>query len=125
MISNVSSQSTVNFTSLYVNQSALNFAKSSKNNNVRFNNIKDIIKKKKLDKKRNVDIFLNYDKNDDTFYGVISSKKQGVPNILGNSCNISENKKDVSNFNKWVNVWNRAYSKKELDMKKKIFSMIG
>lgn len=96
----------------------------SLNANKSFNQIKDIILKNKLDRKRNVDVILDYNNSTDKFYGIISSKKQGIPENPANTCEISTDKKDISVFKKWVNEWNKAYSKKELELRAKILSMI-
>lgn len=125
MITSIGVQQSPTFKSLNICESALEYANKSKINNSKFMNIKNAIVSNKLDRKRNIDVILDYEKETDKFYGVISSKKQGVPNIQGNSCYITENKRDISNFKKWVNAWNKAYSKKELEIKNKILSMIS
>ena len=123
MITSIGVQQSPTFKSLNICESALEYAnKTGKKFKIWTENA---IVSNKLDRKRNVDVILDYEKETDKFYGVISSKKQGVPNIQGNSCYITENKRDISNFKKWVNAWNKAYSKKELEIKNKILSMIS
>ena len=71
MISKINNYQSPSFQGLIVSDS-LNANKS-------FNQIKDIILKNKLDRKRNVDVILDYNNSTDKFYGIISSKKQGIP----------------------------------------------
>ncbi len=81
--------------------------------------IKDVFKQNKFDKKRWVDVILNYNK-EEGFYGVISSKEQGTPINHNYKHPISTNKKVISSFRKWLNDWNQAYSPSTL---RKIESM--
>lgn len=83
------------------------------------NSTEAIIKRNGLDRQENVDIILNYDKNDG-FYGVISSKYEGVPNHPDALCKISKDPKDVDKFSKWVENWNDLYSKEVLELLNKI-----
>lgn len=71
--------------------------------------IKNIFKENKFDKKRWVDVILNYNK-EEGFYGVISSKEQGTPNNPHYRHSISTDKKVISSFKKWLNDWNHSYS---------------
>lgn len=112
MITSIGVQQSPTFKSLNICESALEYANKSKINNNKFMNIKNAIVSNKLDRKRNVDVILDYEKETDKFYGVISSKKQGVPNIQGNSCYITENKRDISNFKKWLTLGIRHILKK-------------
>ena len=71
--------------------------------------IKDVFKQNKFDKKRWVDVILNYNK-EEGFYGVISSKEQGTPINPNYKHPISTDKKVIFSFKKWLNDWNHAYS---------------
>ena len=73
------------------------------------NSISRLIRKEKLHKKENVDIVLQYTK-ENGFYGVISSKTHGTPNCFGYKQNISKDKTGLDKFVKWVNSWNYMYS---------------
>lgn len=77
--------------------------------------IERFARKNNLHKKENVDIFLNYSKEENTFYGVISSKEQGVPMNPAYKCKVSAEKKSLADFLQWVNDWNEAYSPEELN----------
>ena len=73
--------------------------------------IRTIITENKLDKKRYVDIYLGYDQ-EKGFYGVISSKKQGIPNNPDSKSYISTSKNSVRKFKEWLRQWNFDYSPK-------------
>ena len=74
--------------------------------------IERTIRKNNLHKKENVDIILNHDGS--KFYGVISSKEQGVPSNPAYRCSVAKDKNSMSFFTDWVNVWDEAYSPEEL-----------
>ena len=77
--------------------------------------IKNIFKQNNFDKKRWVDVILNYNK-EDGFYGVISSKEFGTPMNPHYKHPISSDKKVISSFKKWLNEWNHSYSPAVLNM---------
>ena len=78
------------------------------------------IKTQGLHKLENVDIFLNYTK-EQGFYGIISSKKEGTPNHPKNTCPISIiDGESIDNFSNWAKDWDSAYSPVVLDLLKKI-----
>ncbi len=76
--------------------------------------IRQIIRKNNLHKKDNVDIILQYSK-EDGFYGVISSKQQGTPNNPSYKCPIDSTKSQIDKFIQWAEAWDEAYSPKLLD----------
>ena len=76
--------------------------------------IKDVFAKNKFDKKRWTDVILTYDNDNNRFYGIISSKKEGVPYNPHYKHAISTDKKVISSFKKWLNEWNHSYSPKVL-----------
>ena len=69
------------------------------------------IRKENLHKDENVDIILQYRRNEG-FYGVISSKKQGTPMHPLYCKDVSTKPKEIENFKKWVEMWDNAYKAK-------------
>ena len=96
-----------NFGRLYYSQSVVSKMKS-KTFIKSLQEIKDIFAQNGFDRKKYVDVMLNYD--DRGFYGVISSKKQGTPMNPDYLHNISGKKKDIDSFREWLNDWNYRYS---------------
>ena len=74
------------------------------------NSISKLIRKENLHKKENVDIVLQYTK-ENGFYGVISSKIHGTPLCPGYKQNISKDKIVLNKFIEWVKSWDNMYSK--------------
>ena len=74
--------------------------------------IRYLLAKSKIDRLRYVDIILQ--KGEDGFYGVIHSKKYGVP--INPDCRhfISTQSEKFAQFVKWVKDWNSAYSPKAM-----------
>ena len=64
-----------------------------------------------MHKAENVDIILQYNRNDG-FYGVISSKTQGTPIHPYYRKFVSTKPKEFENFKKWVEMWDNAYKAK-------------
>ena len=81
--------------------------------NYEYDKIEQILSMLDIDSKKNIDIILNY-KPRDGFYGVVSSKTQGVPNNPAYKCPICPDYRSIGEFDKWVNMWNEAFSKVEL-----------
>ena len=75
------------------------------------NSISKLIRKEDLHKKENVDIILQYTK-ENGFYGVISSKTQGTPMHPSYKKSISKDKTVLDKFAEWVKCWDYMYSKK-------------
>ena len=69
------------------------------------------IRKENLHKAENVDIILQYRRNEG-FYGVISSKTQGTPMHPYYRKFVSTKPKEFENFKKWVEMWDNAYKAK-------------
>ena len=113
--------SNVNFKNLYDGYTLENRLekKTSKKFLNELNGTRQAIKENGLDRLENVDIILNVD-DEDKFYGVISSKKEGVPNHPQAVCEISTKEKDVNKFAKWAENWNDLYSKEVLELLNKI-----
>ena len=114
-------QNNVSHKNLYKSNSLKQLEKTS--NKEFMNNVKNIsktIKTQGLHKLENVDIFLNYTK-EQGFYGIISSKKEGTPNHPKNTCPISIiDNKSMDNFSNWAKDWNSAYSPVVFDLLKKL-----
>ena len=113
--------SNVNFKNLYDGYTLENRLekKTSKKFLNELNGTRQAIKENGLDRLQNVDIILNVDDND-KFYGVISSKAEGVPHHPQATCEISTKEKDVNKFTKWAENWNDLYSKEMLELLNKI-----
>ena len=73
------------------------------------NSISRLIRKENLHKTENVDIVLQYTK-ENGFYGVISSKKQGTPMHPYYKHNISKDKTIINKFAEWTKFWEKMYS---------------
>ena len=82
-----------------------------------------VIRNNNLHKKENVDVILGYTK-EDGFYGVISSKEQGVPMNPASECKVSRDKGSVKHFSDWVEAWNQAYSPEELQKFRNLMNFI-
>ena len=76
--------------------------------------IRKIFQDSGFSRKKNVNVILTYDKNERSFFGIIESKKQGIPNNPNYRHSVSSKKKDVDNFGKWLSEWNYMYSPKGL-----------
>ena len=99
-----------NFGNLYYSNSIVKKI-GNKKFNKELETIRSIIIENKFDKKRYVDIYLGHDE-ERGFYGVISSKKQGVPNNPYSKAFISESKNIIKKFRAWLKQWNFDYSPK-------------
>lgn len=75
------------------------------------NSISRLIRKEKLHKVENVDIVLQYTK-EDGFYGVISSKTEGTPMHPYYKQVISKDGIVLNKFVQWVKSWKNLYSNK-------------
>lgn len=93
--------------------------KASKKFKTDLRKIEYLIRKNDLHKQPNVDILLHYSK-DIGFYGIISSKKQGVPMCMGYTCKLDESPNAIKKFTDWVNAWNDLYSPQTLNRNKMI-----
>lgn len=111
------------FGNLYYTNSIVSKLGSSKFNK-ELSAIKDVISSNKFDKKRYVDIYLGHE-DELGFFGIISSKKQGIPNNPYSRCPISTDAKSIKVFDMWLKLWNHDYSPKGLrewrELKKKAF----
>lgn len=76
------------------------------------NSIKKIITDNKLDQKKYVDIELRFDElfGKRNFFALISPKDADIPIHPDNKHFIFPDKKNISNFQKWINSWNLAYA---------------
>lgn len=79
-----------------------------------YETIKKIFKDNGFSKKENVNVILNYDAQDKCFFGIIQSKKQGIPNNPHYKHVISSKPEVVKEFKKWLDDWNYMYSPKAL-----------
>ena len=75
--------------------------------------IKKIFTENGFSKKRNVNVILEHE-NERGFFGIIESKKQGIPENPDYRHFISSKKKDIKDFGEWLNEWNYRYSPKGL-----------
>ena len=120
-INNNYNQNNISHKNLYKSNSLKQLEKTSTKefmNNVE--NISKTIKIQGLHKLENVDIFLNYTK-EQGFYGIISSKKEGTPNHPKNTCPISIiDGESIDKFSNWAIDWDSAYSPVVLDLFKKL-----
>lgn len=64
-----------------------------------------------VDSKNNVDVILNHNQKEG-FWGVISSKKFGIPDSFFSTCKVSKEYDDIITFSNWVNEWDDYYSKR-------------
>ena len=122
-ISQVSSQSFGNLVYGYGIQKQILGKKSSRAINLKLQKITKQIKDEKLDSLNNVDIILNYEKSDG-FYGIISSKKQGVPNNPSYRFDLNRSEGSMSNFVDWAKDWDSAYSPEEIDKLHKLLKYV-
>ena len=81
------------------------------------------IRKNNLHKKENVDIILGY-REQEGFYGIISSKKYGTPMNPSNECKIPKGQKITEFFTQWVDAWDEAYSPEELRKFRELMSFV-
>ena len=81
--------------------------------------IRNVISENKFDRKRFVDLYLGHDEGKG-FYGIISSKKQGIPNNPYSREFISLNKSSIKEFREWLKQWNFDYSPRGLKHWKKL-----
>jgi len=82
------------------------------------------IKAENLDALKNVDIILAHDSSKG-FYGIISSKEQGIPYAKDGKRIVSSIKDSIDGFKKWANEWNEAYSPAILDRLHKALGGFG
>ena len=75
--------------------------------------IRNVISENKFDRKRFVDLYLGHD-DGKGFYGIISSKKQGIPNNSESKAFISLSKSSIKFFKEWLKQWNFDYSPRGL-----------
>ena len=113
------------FASLYRGGSVKNILKNNPTKEFKseLGSIERGIRKNNLHKKENVDVILGYTKQDG-FYGIISSKEQGVPMNPSSECKVSKDKKSMNAFSEWVNAWDEAYDPKELEKFRKLMNFI-
>lgn len=79
-----------------------------------YESIKKIFKDNGFSKKKNVDVILNYSPEDKAFFGIIKSKKQGIPNNPHYKHKISSDSEIVKKFKEWIETWDYMYSSKGL-----------
>ena len=72
-----------------------------------------LVKDAKLDMLKNVDIILDYSK-DEGFYGIISPKMHEIPNNPSYKCTIKPVDGSIGYFRSWANEWDSAYSPETL-----------
>jgi len=72
------------------------------------NKVSRAIRKENLHKTKNVDILLQHNERDG-FYGVISSKKQGVPHSPFYKHPVSTDGGVMEKFSLWVKIWDKLY----------------
>ena len=115
----------INYTSLYRGGTITEILgkRHTKKFEAELNSVENLIKSNKLHKKENVDIILNYTKQDG-FYGVISSKAEGVPMNPASRCSIGKSKESVNNFTSWVNGWNESYSPEVLQKMRDLMDFV-
>lgn len=91
------------------------------------NQIKKIFSENNFDKKRNVNVILTHKKGSG-FWGIIESKKQGIPYNPNYIHPISTEQSSIKNFKEWLEIWDYGYSQKGLkewrNIQKKIFKAI-
>ena len=75
--------------------------------------LKQIFTENGFSKKKNVNVILEHE-NGRGFFGIIESKKQGIPNNPEYRHFISSKKKDIKSFSEWLNNWDYDYSPKGL-----------
>ena len=109
----VNSIDSTNFGKLYTGYTIKKniIEKNYKNLIAKKDKIARAIRKENLHKAENVDIILQYNRNDG-FYGVISSKTQGTPMHPYYRKFVSTEPKEFENFKKWVEMWDNAYKAK-------------
>ena len=71
--------------------------------------IKKIFTENGFSRKRNVNVILEHE-NGRGFFGIIESKKQGIPENPDYRHFISSKKKDIKSFGEWLNAWDYSYS---------------
>ena len=98
--------------------------KSARKINLELQRITKNIKDEKLDSLNNVDIILEHKKSAG-FYGIISSKKEGIPMHPDYACKISDSKISTNKFKEWALSWNDAYAPESMSIFEKAFNMIG
>src|SRR5574344_103598 len=122
----INQQNNVAFGTLYQSYELKQLQKNPKFMKTSGKDLKTItymIRKNNLNKAKNVDIILNYN-NEDKFYGIISSKKQGVPINPAYKCLVSSEKNMFNDFSNWLKDWNDAYSPKTLKIFQKLLKKI-
>lgn len=97
--------------------------KSSRAVNMELQAITKYIKDEKLDSLKNVDVILEH-KRKGGFYGVISSKKQGIPVNPDYTCHVNDLKASMFNFKNWAMGWEKAFSPEQTDSWHKTISFI-
>lgn len=117
-------QNQVSYGSLYRGSSIKSIMKShpSKKFKSQLGYIERGIRKNNLHKKENVDVILNYDGGE--FYGVISSKEQGIPSNPAYRCFVKPDKESMGFLTEWVKAWDDAYSPEELQKYRRLMDMI-
>ena len=86
-------------------------------------NVESVLCMLGADSKEYVDVIIHHS-FDEGFYGVISSKKQGIPINPAYKCKISNKTEDISKFDTWLDAWNEAYSPKALEGFRKTLNLI-
>lgn len=121
----IQTDNSINYTSLYRGGTIKQILskKHSKKFETELRGVENSIRKKELHKKENVDIILNYNKQDG-FYGIISSKAEGTPMHPLNKCPVAKNEESMNKFTKWVNDWNESYSPESLGRMNAVFEFI-
>ena len=97
--------------------------KSARRINAELQRITKNIKDEKLDSLNNVDIILEHKKNGG-FYGIISSKEEGIPMHPDYTCKIRNSKLSTDKFKEWALSWEKAYDPETLSIIELALNMI-
>ncbi|MBQ7450390.1 hypothetical protein IJS77_03150 [bacterium] len=104
-INHISNNTSFNSLKINIDKKMLNSPKIKKE----LTQIKKVFKDNGFSRKRNVNVILTYEKGSG-FFGIIESKKQGVPNNPDFRYPISTTKKGIEAFGKWLKEWDYSYS---------------
>ena len=111
-VNSINSQQQPSFRNLITGESILKVLKSERPSNAllyEYDKIEFALRMLEIDAKKNVDVILNH-ASGEGFFGIISSKKYGIPKSLSYRCKISPDQQDIIKFNNWVCEWDDEYS---------------
>src|SRR5574344_1795140 len=117
----INQQNNVAFGTLYQSYELKQLQKNPKFMKTSGKDLKTItymIRKNNLNKANNVHIILNYN-NEDKFYGIILSKKQGVTTNLPYKCLVCTEKNMFNGFSNLLKDWSDACSRKTVKILQK------